>query len=183
MTRAVDPDEATTFAELVEDELAFRRWYDDALPRVYRFLLARSNHDAALAEELTQQTFIEAVRRRHQFDGRSDPVTWLITIGRNKLVDHHRRLDRERRRHLRLVAGWTDPGATSWGVPEERDAIRTALATLGGEQRIALLLRHLDGLSVREIARLIGRTESATDSLLFRARQAFRRAYRGTTDA
>src|SRR3970040_1641540 len=96
---------------IVADEAIFRAWYDAVLPRVYRYLLSRCGHDVALAEELTQQTFVEAIRRRRQFDGRSDAVTWLCTIGRNKLVDHFRHAGRDQRRQLRLLDGGNDPGA------------------------------------------------------------------------
>lgn len=171
-----------TLAALVDDEVAFRDWYDRVLPRVYGFLFVRCNHDVALAEELTQQTFVEAIRRRSQFDGRSDVVTWLCAIGRNKLMDHYRRAGREHRRHLRLVAGWN--GATGGGLDasDDRSAILAALDQLSADQRMVLLMRHLDGMSIRQIASRIGRSESAADSFLFRARDAFRRAYRGASD-
>lgn len=159
------------------DDDAFRSWYDATLPRVYRYLLARCGGDPALAEELTQQTYIEAVRNRRRFDGRADVVTWLVAIGRNKLIDHFRRAGRDRQRHLRLVSRWSNAGEGGWGAAEERQAINTALDRLSGEQRVALLLRYLDGLPVREVARALHRSESATESLLVRAREAFRRAY------
>jgi RNA polymerase sigma factor (sigma-70 family) len=89
---------------IVADQAAFRDWYEQGLPRVYRYLLARSGGDADLAEELTQQTFVEGVRRRRSFDGRSDAVTWLCGIGRHKLVDHYRRSGREHQRHLRIAS-------------------------------------------------------------------------------
>ena len=55
--------------------------------------------------------------------------------------------------------------------------MEAALAELSGEQRIVLVLRYLDQLPVREIATIIGRSEKATESLLSRAREGFRRAY------
>ena len=54
------------------DEVAFRAWYDRAMPRVYAYLVSRSGGDRELAEELAQQTFVAAVSQRHGFDGRSD---------------------------------------------------------------------------------------------------------------
>ena len=184
MTLAAPGDaRPASLADIVEDDAAFREWYETTLPRVYRYLLARCDHDVALAEELTQQTFVEAIHRRRQFDGRSEIATWLIAIGRNKLIDHYRRLDRDRRRHLKLVSGWTDASEAPWQTSEDRAAVAAALAHLTGEQRLVLMLRYFDALPVREIARLIGRSDSAADSLLFRAREAFRRAYRGQTDA
>ena len=172
-----------SFADIVRDEHEFRAWYDHALPRVYRYLVARCGGDVTLAEELTQETFIEAIRHADRFGGRADPVTWLIAIGRNKLVDHFRREGRDDRRYERLLAAQPHASDPSWNRVDTRDAVERALAQLPADQRIALLFQHLDGLSVREVARVIGRSEKATESLLSRARDGFRRAYGGQTDA
>jgi len=172
------------FAAVVEDERAFREWYDAALPRVYRYLVARCAGDVALAEDLAQETFVEAIRNRHRFDGRADVVTWLCAIGRNRLVDHFRRQGRDTRRDARLMSH-TDHGSShSFSHRlEVRDAVERALDQLPSDQRLALLFQHLDGLSVREVAAVIGRSEKATESLLSRARDGFRRAYGGLSDA
>ena len=171
------------FAAVVRDEARFRDWYDATLPRVYRYLAARCAGDDALAEELTQQTFVEAIRQRERFDGRSDIVTWMCAIGRNKLVDHYRRHGRDVRRHERLIADHPQSTDAPWRAAEAREAVEAAMAQLPSDQRIALLFRYLDGLSVREVARAIGRSEKATESLLARGRESFRRAFGGRTDA
>jgi RNA polymerase sigma factor (sigma-70 family) len=167
------------------DPAEFRRWYDAAVPRVYRYLQGRCGGDASLAEELTQQTFLEAVRHRSTFDGRSDPVTWLVAIARNKLTDHFRQLEREERRHLRLVVREiaTDGGGASWERREARDEVLTALRGLPAAQRAALVLHYLDGLSVREVSVALGRSESATESLLSRGRERFKTIFREPSDA
>jgi RNA polymerase sigma-70 factor (ECF subfamily) len=165
-----------TLDTLVQDPVAFRHWYDLVLPRVYRYLLARAG-DEWLAEELTQQTFVEAIRNRRSFDGRSDVVTWLCAIGRHKLVDHYRRSGREATRQERLrVVGDPPDHARSF---DERDAIRRALDQMPDDQRLALILRYLDQMSVRDVAGELGRSEKATESLLSRARESFRQAYGG----
>lgn len=176
-------DHRAGLSAIVRDEARFRDWYDATLPRVHRYLAARCGGDDALAEELTQQTYIAAIRARHRFDGRSDVVTWLCAIGRNKLVDHYRRHERDERRHDRLVAELRLGEDSPWRAHETRDAVRAAMASLPAEQRLGLLFRYLDGLSVREVASVLGRSEKATESLLTRARANFRRAYGGQTDA
>lgn len=164
-------------------EPAFRAWYDVAAPRVYAYLHGRCGGDAALAEELTQQTFISAIRSRHGFSGRADVMTWLLTIARSRLVDHYRRRSREERRHLRIVV--SEMGRpehaeeTLWRDRDTRDDILAALRALPSEQRAALVLHHVDGLSVREVARHLDRSESAVESLLARARRRFRELYGG----
>ncbi len=166
------------------DEAAFSAWYARALPRVYSFLASRCGGAGPLAEELTQQTFVEAVRRRHSFDGRSDVITWLCGIGRHKLADHYRRLEREERRRLQIVARMRlGEDADPWYSGEERDAIDRALAALPASQRAVLIFHHLDGMNVAEIGRLLSRSESAVESLLVRARDNFRKSYEGRSDA
>ncbi len=176
---AVSTAPVTEFHAAFADEAAFRAWYDRTVPRVYAFLASRCGGSGSLAEELTQQTFVEAVRRRDSFDGRSDVVTWLCAIGRHKLADHFRRLEREERRRLRLVAVASPAEAQvePWQGAERRQAIEAALVQLPASQRAALVFRYLDGLSVREVADALGRSESATESLLARARDSFERSY------
>lgn len=179
MARAVDSpvplDRARALAEVFADPVAFRRWYEATVARVYAYLFGRCGGDQTLAEELTQQTFIQAVESRDRFEGRSSDMTWLLAIARNKLTDHYRRIDREERRHLRLVVreiAVKDESA-QWLV-EDREAVLTALRALPALQRAAVVLCYVDGLSVREAAEILQRSESATESLLSRARERLR---------
>jgi RNA polymerase sigma-70 factor (ECF subfamily) len=157
-------------------EAAFRAWYDVAMPKVYAYLFARVDGDAALAEELTQQTFTAAVASKSSFAGRSEPLTWVIAIARHRLADHYRRHYREQHRQNALIqrADRADMGGRDpWQRAEAFADVRRALAGLPGEQRVAFVLRVVDGLSVREVATTIGRSEDATESLLRRARISF----------
>jgi RNA polymerase sigma-70 factor (ECF subfamily) len=156
------------------DPAAFRRWYEGAVGRVYAYLYARCGGDVTLAEELTQQTFIQAIERRDTYEGRASSVTWLCTIARNKLADHYRRRDREDRRHLRLVVRNVQPATTDTAAVEDREVVLAALRSLPPLQRAAIVLCYLDGLSVREAARALDRSESATESLLSRGRERLR---------
>jgi RNA polymerase sigma-70 factor (ECF subfamily) len=172
-----------SFVELIADQGSFRAWYDQAAPRVYAYLLSRCGA-ATVAEELTQQTFIAAVRQASTFDGRENAVPWLIGIARHHLASHFRALEREERRRQRIVLqelSVADAGA-EWARVRRRDEVARALRSLPAMQRAVLVLRFYDQLHVREIAAEIGRSESATESLLGRARVAFERAYKGLSD-
>jgi RNA polymerase sigma-70 factor, ECF subfamily len=181
MTRAGLAGESIPLADLVEDEASFREWFDAVLPRVYRYILVRCDHDVAFAEELTQRTFEEAIRRRRQVVGRSDTMGWLRAIARAQLIEHLRQAGEEDRRRVRLLAVDADRRDANRRTGAERRAIEAALGTLPPRQRIALLLRHLDGLSARDVAIALGSSEAATTALLSDAREAFRRAYEGTS--
>jgi RNA polymerase sigma-70 factor (ECF subfamily) len=163
------------FAAICSDEAAFRTWYDIALPRVYGYLFARTGGDHALAEDLTQQAMLRAIRARATYDGRAPVIAWVCGIARNLLVDHHRRLGREERSLLRVVVREVEPDRAERLA--ERDAILAALRRMPALQRAALVLRYLDGLSVRQVAAAIGKSEKATESLLSRGRDRFRQTF------
>jgi RNA polymerase sigma-70 factor, ECF subfamily len=164
--------------EIFASESSFRAFYEAALPRIYGYVYSRCGGDAAVAEELTQQAFVSAIRARHRFEGRADAVTWLTAIARHKLADHFRGLDRDERRGVRLVERMVlDPEPQAWSRLDQRDAVMSVLATMPALQRAVLILHYADGLSIREVARQLGKSESAIESLMTRAREAFRRAY------
>jgi RNA polymerase sigma-70 factor (ECF subfamily) len=162
------------------DERRFREWYDVAARRVYAYLFGRCGGEASLAEELTQLTFIDAIRHRETYDGRADSVTWLIAIGRNRLLDHLRRQEREERRRLRIVVreiAADDGQEGAWHTLEERDQIVRAMRLLPATQRAALILHHVDGLPVRDVAITMRLSQTAVESLLSRGRERFRMVY------
>jgi RNA polymerase sigma-70 factor (ECF subfamily) len=163
------------------DDAAFEVWYRRTLPHVYAYVLSRCGNDVSLAEELSQQTFVVAIDQRNRFDGRSDVVTWLCGIARHKLADHFRAVEREERRRMQLHVRQIqvdDEAANSVGL-DDRAAVADALRSLPAAHRAVLAFVVLDGLSVTEAGRLMGRRPGATQSLLHRARESFRRAYGG----
>jgi RNA polymerase sigma-70 factor (ECF subfamily) len=162
------------FRSLFEDETAFRAWYDATVPRVYGYLFNRCGGDKALAEELTQEAFEEAIRARANFDGRADEITWIVAIARHKLIDHYRRLARDERRYLKLLTRTAlSTEDISEPVETKRDVL-DALAQLPAMQRAVLALHYLDGMSIAEIGRVLGKSEAAVESLMDRGRKRFR---------
>ena len=147
--------------------------YDTALPQVHGYLLSRCG-DRALAEDLTSEVFLAAVAA-----GGEIGVPWLIGTARHKLVDHWRRRAREERVADEVADGPVDP----WDAELDALRARQVLAGLGPHHRAALVLRHVDGLPVPEVAAHLGRTVHATEALLSRARRAFRQAYEEGCDA
>lgn len=154
---------------------ALRAIYDRALPQVYGYLLPRCR-DASLAEELSAETFLAAIDALRRDRVPDLTVAWLITVARNKLVDHWRRQERDRRRQGDLEAG-AELVEDPWDVHLDVAVANDVLARLGPHHRSALTLRYLDGLSVPEVAAILDRTVHATEALLVRARVAFRRIY------
>jgi RNA polymerase sigma-70 factor, ECF subfamily len=162
------------------DDAAFEAWYRRTVPTVYSYLLARCR-SAELAEELTQETYAAAIARRHSYDGRSEATTWLCGIARHKLADHFRASERGDRRRIRLEVREIELSASAAELSrfDEQIAIVDALNALPPLQRAMLTFAAFDGLSVADAGRLIGKSHAAAQSLLQRARDGFRRSYRG----
>ena len=150
--------------------------YDEALPQVYGYLLARCGQ-WAVAEDLTAETFLAAVDAV-----RAGPAPlstgWLIGVARHKLVDHWRRQGREQRALSAAASPAGSPPDDPWDAQLDALRAREVLGRLGPHHRAALTLRYLDDLPVPQVASLLGRTVHATEALLVRARSAFRAAYR-----
>jgi RNA polymerase sigma-70 factor (ECF subfamily) len=149
--------------------------YRRALPQVYGYLLPRCG-SAAVAEDLTAETFMAAVAASRQRRAPEVTVAWLVAVARHKLVDHWRRAGRERR-GLALAGPAGEPVDDPWDDWLDADAAHAALSRLPAQQRAALVLRYLDGLPVAEVAAHLGRSLHATETLLARSRAALRRVY------
>ena len=149
--------------------------YDDALPEVYRYLRGRCG-SVELAEELTSATFLQAATTAAARPHQPLTVGWLITVARHKLVDHWRRMA-VAERALTVVDGGVDDIEEPWDAVLDQTVAADTLARLSARHRSALTLRYLDDLSVSECAELLDLTVHATESLLVRARAAFRSAY------
>jgi RNA polymerase sigma-70 factor (ECF subfamily) len=149
--------------------------YRRALPQVYGYLLPRCG-SVVVAEDLAAETFMAAVAATRRGGAPDVTVGWLIGIARHKLVDHWRRLGREKRT-LTTAAGPAEAVDDPWDAELDTAAAHAALAQINPPQRAALTLRYIDGLPVAEVAKHLGRSVHATETLLARARTALRRAY------
>jgi RNA polymerase sigma-70 factor (ECF subfamily) len=149
--------------------------YHRALPYVYGYLLSRCG-SVSVAEDLTAETFLAAVASVRKPDAPEVTVAWLIAVARHKLSDHWRRTAREQR----TLAATAEPAQAvddPWDQWLDTEAAYAALRCLSGQQRAALTLRYLDGLPVAEVARHLGRSVHATETLLVRAKTALRRVH------
>lgn len=168
-------------AATVEPE-NFREMYFTSLPHVYGYLLRRVGGSPAVAEDLTQETYLAAVSQsRSGQTSDSFSVPWLIGVARHKLMDHFRRLAREERKLELVVGEAASREAWEWSDMSVEQVL-AALSTLPALQRAAIWLRYLDDLPVGEVARHLGRSVHATESLLARGRDGLRRYYLAQVD-
>jgi RNA polymerase sigma-70 factor (ECF subfamily) len=172
------------------DQRAFDQFFDAHASRVAAFAARRSSLDAAALEDVVQVTMINAIRNLASFRGGSSLFTWLCQICRNQLIDARRKSDRQpksqsledlsaKRATAEIVelVDYRDP-LEECTEDSDRDAVRKAINQLPASYARILELRFGDDLTVPEIARLLQLSESAAESRLVRARQAFRELWR-----
>lgn len=138
------------------------------------------------AEDLVQEIFLQAYRKWHQFEGRSDPSSWLYTIGARACRRMHRRRSGEPA-HMETLAdllpaeGEAVPDPEAEGPLDEqlrreaREAVDRALARINPDFRLALVLKDIAELSVAEVAEILGIKEATVKTRVHRARLALRR--------
>lgn len=171
------------------DKAAFRRLFDEYFPRLYRFALARLDGDAEEAGEIVQQTFCRAIERLDTYRGEAALYTWFCQICHNLVIDHYRRQGREKRRVVftedspeiqAILTALTDPnGERGEAELVRRDITRLVQATLDrlpDRYGDVLEWKYIDEIPVAEIATRLALSVKAAESLLGRARQAFRDA-------
>ena len=166
------PEPAEPPAVLVSDI------YVEALPEVYRYLRGRCP-SRELAEELTSATFVQAAHSAMMGTVAELTVPWLITVARNKLVDHWRR-QATADRSLAILEARPQTADDPWNIVLDHVRAHRVLHQLPPDYRNVLTLRYLDDLSVPECAEVLGRSVRATESLLARARRGFRTVYEDT---
>lgn len=155
----------------------FEEVYRDYLEDVYRFSLALCR-DPVLAEELTQETFYQAVKSFSRYDGSCKTSVWLCQIAKHCWYDHLKHQRRHPALSLEeLSQAGEEPAGTGDDLPEisllRRDdyvSIHKAIHSLREPYRELFLLRTLSELSFREIGEIFGRTENWARVTYYRAR-------------
>jgi RNA polymerase sigma-70 factor (ECF subfamily) len=167
------------------DERAFDEFAERYLPGLYRFALRRLDGDRELTRDLVQSTVCHVIQKLDGYRGEAPLFTWLCACCRNEIGMHFRR--RGRRPHeveldeVELRGGL--PASAAAGPQErllrfeESELVHVALDRLPPSYARAVEWRYLEGAAVDEIARRLDSTYKAAESLLSRARTAFREVY------
>jgi RNA polymerase sigma-70 factor (ECF subfamily) len=166
------------------DPEAFGALYERYARSVFAFAYSKVR-DGSVAEDLTSQTFLQALRALPRYEQRGAPFrSWLFRIAANLIADRHRAPVAEvpLRRHasegedaaepLDLEDPHAEEDITSW---ERAEAFARLVEGLTPEQRTVVHLRFVDGLPIADIAAKMARSEGSIKMLLMRALQNLRR--------
>ena len=173
---------------------AFDLFFHEYFPRLFRFTLTRVNNNPDLAEEVVQRTMCIVVRKMGTYRGEALLFTWLCQICRNEVIA----VCRQRRIELTddlpiedhpAVQAALESVATDEHRPERAHRreeiahfVRTTLDYLPAKYATALEMKYMQGSSVAEIGAALGIGTKAAESLLTRARVAFKDGFRSLWD-
>jgi len=175
---------------LAGEEQAFEEFFEGHFARLYRFALPRVGQDADAAEEVVQAALCKAISALKSWRGEAALFTWICTFCRHEISAHYRRSGKApQSMGLIEVASDTGPGLVRLAerpgrAPDDealrRDEARLVQETLDilpARYGDALEWKYIQGLSVGEIAARLRVGTKAAESLLTRARRAFRLAF------
>jgi RNA polymerase sigma-70 factor (ECF subfamily) len=183
-------DRKLTKRLMAGDERAFSQFFDEHFSRLYRFALARLPDDQEAASEVVQAALSRALKKVHLYRGESALFTWVCVICRHEISDWWKKQSRYRE-HIVLTEDYPDIRAVveSLDAPSEGDPLRryqqheltrliqVALDSLPSNYGNALEWKYIEGYSVKEIAARLDLSPEAAQSMLARAKRAFRGVY------
>jgi RNA polymerase sigma-70 factor (ECF subfamily) len=172
---------------LAGDQRAFDVLFESYFPRLFRFALRRVAQEDA-AEDIVQVTLIKAMRSLGSWRGEAGLFTWLCTICRHEISAYWLRIGRQPdtspiddhpdvRAALEALSSGADRPDRALERTELGGAVHTVLDHLPGRYGDVLEWKYAEGLSVAEIAARLESTEKAVESMLTRARLAFREGF------
>ena len=176
------------------DESAFNQFFREYFPRLFRFTMARTGGDEVLAEEIVQRTMCKVVRKIGSYRGEALLFSWLCRICRNETAEMYRK--------SHVAGGDAVPIEDNPSVRAALESIADDLATPEAEQlndelarfvhitlehlparySTALEMKYISGCSVEEIGERLEISSKAAESVLSRARAAFKEGFRSLWD-
>lgn len=158
--------------------------YKNHIDEIYQYVLLRTGFDVPLAEDITQDIFLDVFKGLRSFKGLCSERTWIFKIAKNKLFDYYRKQYSQKAEILALddqmADELSDPKQSieeHLQVTFESQQVRECLSQLPQQYRILLLLKYVEEISVKEIAQIIDKSPKSVESMLQRAKGAFIKQY------
>ncbi|WP_221774741.1 RNA polymerase sigma factor [Pelagicoccus albus] len=155
------------------DRAGFARLVEQHQDKLRNFLY-RYTRNTQDAEDLTQDTFVKAYRNIHRYDSKYSFSTWLYTIARRTAYNHFRDKKPTEALEYDIAAGADTPDVEA-AQEDEKDWVWEAAKKLKPDFREALTLKYVDDLSIEEISRVMGKTQTNVKIILFRARNQLKK--------
>ncbi len=166
------------------DPDALRALHDRFYEPVYRYVRFKVG-DPHIAEDLTSEVFVrvlEALKRGKVWH--TTPDAWIFGIARNVVADHYRKKGRHVEVVLdeRLAVPSEESPVQHVMAAEQHEELAQAITLLTDEQRDVILLRFMEGLSIKAVAEVLNKTPGAVKGLQYRALRALSEAMQHLSD-
>jgi len=163
------------------EQSAFQILYLKYADLLFAYILHHLDHDKAAASDIWQDTWVVFIEKINDFQSKSTIFTWLCSIAKNKIADYYRN-SRKQQRFQRIDEIHFDIDAEELKIEsvdfETQADVITILANLTEKYRYLLVAKYIENKGIDEISLQIGKSYKATESLLTRARDAFRKEFK-----
>lgn len=163
------------------DDSVFHRLYEQYHSDVFKFLIYLTR-DRDIAEDLSHEVYVRVMRAYNGFEGKSSEKTWLFSIAKNVAIDHFRK-NSVRRKHSFDKFDWEKSELVSTGILPDESAVLNEemkellhqLNTCTGDQKVVVIMRYFNDLSIAETAEVLGWTEGKVKTTQHRAIKVLQR--------
>ncbi len=162
-------------------ESIFHRLYDEYHQDIFQFLIYLVKN-RTVAEDLSHEVYVRVLKAYSHFQGRSTEKTWLFSIAKNVAIDHFRRM-KVRERHAFNAFDWEEEQLVSpikspeqfVELSEDMNRLLAVLESCKGDQKMVIVMRYFQELSIAETAEILGWTEGKVKTTQHRAIKALRK--------
>ena len=158
--------------------------YRTYIDEIYQYIYLRTGLNRALAEDISQEIFLDVYKGLVGFKGLCSERTWVYKIAKNKLNDFYRMQYRQKIELIEIDSQISEQvDDPSQNIQEaviktfEREKVRDCLNGLPEQYKLVLILKYIDDKSVKDIARIVEKSPKAVESILQRAKTAFIKNY------
>ncbi len=169
-------DDSCGSGESFNEKTSFTLLIQQHQSKLYNFIY-RYTRNRQDAEDLTQDTFVKAYKNFHRYDSKYPFASWLYTIGRRTVYNHYRRTRRTEPMEFDIADESERPDGAA-EKQDNRNSVWASAKKLKKEFREVLVLKYIEDLSILEIAKVLGKTQSNIKILLFRARNQLKKIHK-----
>ncbi|MDW0115596.1 RNA polymerase sigma factor SigX [Sporosarcina thermotolerans] len=163
------------------DDSVFHRLYEQYHQDIFNFLIYLTG-DRTQSEDLMHEVYIRVLRAYSGFEGKSSEKTWLFSIAKNVAIDHFRKKSVRQKHHFDKFDWEQSELVSSGSTPEELLSLNedmkqllSVLNTCTGDQKMVIVLRYFQELSIAETAETLGWTEGKVKTTQHRAIKALQK--------
>lgn len=165
------------------NEQLFHRLYDDYHGDLFRFLMYLTKN-RTVAEDLSHEVYVRVLKSYNRFEQKSSEKTWLFAIAKNVAIDHFRKQNVRKKHHFHQFDWETEQLVSDTLSPEfyaelkdDSEWLMEQLDLCSGDQKMVIILRYFEQLSIAEAAAILGWTESKVKTTQHRALKFLKRCY------